>query len=62
MSHTPFEADKMRLMEKDSVWLRNFMSWSNKEEEILGKIDRVLKWRQKVDIYSWKGTRAFVIL
>ena len=47
------EADKIRLMEKDSAWLRNFMSWSNKESEILAKIDRTLKWRQEVDIYSW---------
>ena len=40
-------------MKKDSAWLRNFMSWSNKESEILAKIDRTLKWRQEVDIYSW---------
>ena len=53
------EADKIRMMAKDSIWLRNFMSWSNKEDEILGKVERTLKWRQKVDIYSWSAGGAW---
>ena len=47
------------MMAKDSIWLRNFMSWSNKEDEILGKVERTLKWRQKVDIYSWSAGGAW---
>ena len=40
--------DKKRLLEKDSKWARNFMCWGPKEADVIGKIERTLKWREEV--------------
>ena len=44
--------DKKRLLEKDSKWARNFMCWGPKEADVIGKIERTLKWREEVSFIS----------
>ena len=32
------------------------MLWAKDEKEVMGKIERTLKWRASVNIYEWKST------
>ena len=55
---TGCEEDKKRLLEDNSIWCQNFMKWAEKEADVLSLIEKTMKWRAEVKIYSWNTSQV----